>query len=609
VTTALDIFGTDEPPAERRALRAGPLAAGLEAGALRDVTWHGVLLLRAVSWLLRDESWGTPALDVTDVGVEEADGRFALSWTLSHDGPAGALEARARVECEASAERGRLRLAVEAVPSRDVLTNRLGLVVLHPDGLAGLPLLVGHADGTEEATAFPPRIIPDQPATDIVTLAHADASGVGVHIRFEGGVWEMEDQRNWSDASFKTYVRPLRLPRPYEVPAGSVNRQAVTLEVSGRPQAPVAAVTAHAGPALGSVPPLWMRLAESEAVPTGLPLPRLAHGLILRLDPEAPDRERLEAARALAQREGLAIAVEALFPQRDPAAEAASLLGALGQVEALLVAARRDLRTRPSGTLPPGEAPLAATLAAVRAAGFAGPLGAGSPALFTEFNRNPPPQSDMAFFASSPLVHAADDRSVMETTAVLAAILDSAAAQLPGVPLWPGPLALAPPCNPYGAGLATSDGRSRLCMADRDPRHAALFGAAHLVAVLAAVSPRSAALAPLFASGPSGLADGGARPLPLAFVHAEVARACGRPLWRAQVDGGRATLGWSEADGGRTALVASLSPEPLPLDVGLSAADQHRLRPASGGWERLANPSAMLPPFEVRLLGGVHHRA
>ena len=32
----------------------------------------------------------------------------------------------------------------------------------------------------------------------------------------------MEDQRNWSDASFKTYSRPLALPFPYPVAAGEV---------------------------------------------------------------------------------------------------------------------------------------------------------------------------------------------------------------------------------------------------------------------------------------------------------------------------------------------------------------------------------------------------
>ncbi len=49
----------------------------------------------------------------------------------------------------------------------------------------------------------------------------------------EGDAWEMEDHRNWLDASFKTYVRPLALPYPYTLKAGSSVTQTVTLTFSG----------------------------------------------------------------------------------------------------------------------------------------------------------------------------------------------------------------------------------------------------------------------------------------------------------------------------------------------------------------------------------------
>ena len=37
----------------------------------------------------------------------------------------------------------------------------------------------------------------------------------------EGETFETEDQRNWSDASFKTYGTPLHLPFPVEVEEGT----------------------------------------------------------------------------------------------------------------------------------------------------------------------------------------------------------------------------------------------------------------------------------------------------------------------------------------------------------------------------------------------------
>ena len=34
---------------------------------------------------------------------------------------------------------------------------------------------------------------------------------------FNGETFEMEDQRNWTDASFKTYCTPLSLPYPIKI--------------------------------------------------------------------------------------------------------------------------------------------------------------------------------------------------------------------------------------------------------------------------------------------------------------------------------------------------------------------------------------------------------
>jgi D-apionolactonase len=41
----------------------------------------------------------------------------------------------------------------------------------------------------------------------------------------------MEDQRNWTDASFKTYSTPLELPFPVEVAAGERIFQRVVLSI------------------------------------------------------------------------------------------------------------------------------------------------------------------------------------------------------------------------------------------------------------------------------------------------------------------------------------------------------------------------------------------
>ncbi len=72
----------------------------------------------------------------------------------------------------------------------------------------------------------------------------------------EGDAFEMEDQRNWADASFKTYVRPLSKPRPYVIAKGAADRQRITVSVEGKASAPGAS---------GQVPPASRSARRSRA--------------------------------------------------------------------------------------------------------------------------------------------------------------------------------------------------------------------------------------------------------------------------------------------------------------------------------------------------------
>ena len=76
-------------------------------------------------------------------------------------------------------------------------------------------------------------------------------AGGEIVIRFEGDLWEMEDQRNWTDASYKTYSTPLRLPYPVEIQEGDRVWQRVTIEARGGD----AAVAATGGPVRVAVDP------------------------------------------------------------------------------------------------------------------------------------------------------------------------------------------------------------------------------------------------------------------------------------------------------------------------------------------------------------------
>jgi hypothetical protein len=82
--------------------------------------------------------------------------------------------------------------------------------------LKGLPCQVTHSGGEVEPGSFPYLVEPQQPFSDISRISH-QVAGATVDIGFFGEVFEMEDQRNWTDASFKTYCRPQAWEQPYEI--------------------------------------------------------------------------------------------------------------------------------------------------------------------------------------------------------------------------------------------------------------------------------------------------------------------------------------------------------------------------------------------------------
>lgn len=105
--------------------------------------------------------------------------------------------------------------------------------MLHPiEGVAGKALIVTHTDETVERVKFPKLISPGQPFLNIKALENRPAPGLKARVEMHGPKFEMEDQRNWSDASFKTYVCSLLDPWPYTLKAGEAFTQSVALQIT-----------------------------------------------------------------------------------------------------------------------------------------------------------------------------------------------------------------------------------------------------------------------------------------------------------------------------------------------------------------------------------------
>ena len=521
---ALMLYGTEQPTPEVRLLRAGALSAELEGGKLRYIRFGGVEALRGLAFVVRGAAWETRAPAIANLEIVEEGGGFRVRYEARVDSPDGVLAFAAAIVAE---DERRLVFTVDAVAETAFETSRSGFVALHPvEGVAGEACDITHGTGAVEETAFPRLVMPFQPFFDIGAMRHRVAAGAWLTCRFEGAdPWETEDQRNWTDASFKTYYRPLALPYPYTLAEGERLRQTATLEFEGRAPAVRAAgggdaVTVAVGGETGATMPeigLGVAMADAPAAAQhgrALLAALGARHLVCEYDPrEGGAAEALSAYRALAEALDAEVVLEIVVPCARPvdrelrsAAEAAAGAG-----------------LRPASVVPEQARLLRFTLESVEALGIPGfaevyraaraafpgvRLGGGVFTNFTELNRNhaDPSLFDFLTHGTCAVVHEPDDRSVMETLQSLPDVVASAKSLAGGKPYRVAPSAIGMRYNPYGPGVHVNRDNGRHSFNHQDPRHRGLFGAAFALGYAARVAPHGVeALAFGAPSGPLGM--------------------------------------------------------------------------------------------------------
>src|SRR5262249_11907103 len=126
---AIALCGTEQPDVAGRILTAGPMSVELDGGQLRYLTVRGVEGLRAVSFLVRDENWGTYAPAISELRVEQRADGFSVRYHAVCRRPGQEIAFDASIEGKAD---GSLAFAATALPATDFLTARTGFVTLHP---------------------------------------------------------------------------------------------------------------------------------------------------------------------------------------------------------------------------------------------------------------------------------------------------------------------------------------------------------------------------------------------------------------------------------------------------------------------------------------------
>ncbi|WP_110590053.1 hypothetical protein [Microbacterium suaedae] len=571
-----------------RTIRLGGWAVEMRDEDLAGISYRGREVLRSVRAVVRDRDWSTAewTVDGVEVGApraevltprpdgpplprgsvrREAAPREAVGTEESGESvsisaqPQALSEARVALSSTSfdvdlralltiRARGSKLSIALEVTASGAFLTNRTGLVVLHPPSLAGAPLEVVHSSGEVERTSFPTAISPHQPAFDIVGLSWED-----VRVDLDGDTFEMEDQRNWTDASYKTYSRPLSLPFPYELAAGDPVRQTVTVTVdpvrgatgsrapkgpSVHRKAPARLGAADSRDTVGAsteVPPLdeWTAAGEMPAVSVGASTAPgagpasepIGSELLVELD---LGWAGWPAALARAAEGGATLDVRLVLPENDAETRVTEAVRALAAHRVVRIAA-----FQPAGHEAQHVSDEKATRilrAALERSGLRVPIVGGARSHFTELNREHhrlPHDLDGLVFSTTPLFHTLETRQLEEAVAMQRLVAEQAVRIARGKPVHIGPVTLrthvnnvatTPPPRPAARDLSAGYG-PELLDAD-DERQTSPELAAWTIASAAALTvPGVESLSFYEAWGPRGIraADGDEFPVAAAL--------------------------------------------------------------------------------------------
>jgi D-apionolactonase len=430
------------PAGEPIPLRAGPVTMVFDADNvfLRYIRVGQHEVLRGINAPIRNQNWATITPKVSNLQVEQRDDSFKVTFDVACQ--RDEIDFRWKGTISGSDE-GDIEFTFDGEAHSAFKKNRIGFCVLHGPSAAGQPWVLETADGKKSRDEFPKFISAHQPAKNLRAVTHEVAKGIRARVAFEGDIFEMEDQRNWTDASFKTYCTPLEIPYPVELVKGTKISQKISISLDG--DLPTGSVLSADGAVL------TIGTGESK-----LPL------LGLQVSGEVDDLtdkqiERLKALYLDHVRVDLALSDESFVKDFRRASRQAKALGVslqvvlgLGEEPAFgsLIKELKELQTPVSYWLVRGGEPAHFELARKLLTPVSGNAKFGVTRItnFVELNRARPEDKSIQAvgFAINPQIHAFDNASIVETLPIQADAVKSTRQFAGNRPLIIGPITMAP---------------------------------------------------------------------------------------------------------------------------------------------------------------------
>ncbi len=478
--------GSETTEPKPYSLRAGPLTLLFEPGEgfIRYIRYGRKEVLRGIYAAVRDHNWGTVSPQLNNLKVEIVGETFRV--TFEADCIENDIDFYWKGTIEGD-KNGTLVYRMDGKARSTFRRNRIGFCILHPMECAGSPCRIEKADGTTSAGTFPETISPHQPFKNLKAISHEIVPGVTAEVRFEGDIFEMEDQRNWTDASYKTYCTPLELPFPVEILEGIKIHQSVTLALksptttdSTAGEKTLPGIRIRVGEDTPTrIPPIGLGTASHREPLSRSELARIAAMNLnhLRVDLHLGDDGYLEtlkqgSSEAKATGTTLEIAFHLTNTCEEHLKTCLEYLKQAGSVVDSYLLFHQEEKSTSKQWIEFAQR-------IIREYFPDAAIVSGTDAFFTELNRERPPTEvlDGVCFSINPQVHAFDNASLTETLAAQQTVVESAKAFADGLPVTVSPVTLKPRFNPNATGPEPEPAPGEL-PPQVDVRQMSLYGAA-----------------------------------------------------------------------------------------------------------------------------------
>jgi len=418
-------FGSEKFIFQNRDLRAGPLSALLQDADLRYLKVGNTEIVRRIYMALRDRNWNTVPAAYSDWRVDRVRNSFSISFIAHHKNAEVDFTWKGSL---IGTSNGSISYSMEGLANGEFYRSRIGLCLLLPiEGFAGKRIRISRVDGTTASAAVPFYISAKQPLTGFTRMRRMELvtrHGASIGVTLLGDAFEMEDQRNWTDGSFKVYSTPLAQPVPVLIRKGEKVVQSIRIDViAGGPSVSqreirFRPVKIRVGGKSGRfVPRIGLGVASHDSPISALQFKRLralnlSH---LRVDLDLQgDLWSRELEKAVLQAREIGISLQlAAFVSEDPEPEIKALRDKLEamkpKVESILIFPSKGQRTDPRA------ARLAKQFLQDYQSGLK--IGGGTNINFFDLNQDSHCTRglSMVCYSVNPQVHASDVTSLFET--------------------------------------------------------------------------------------------------------------------------------------------------------------------------------------------------